>query len=249
MTFLGSGTSSGVPVVTCRCAVCRSTDPRDRRLRPSVLLEWEGASVLIDTSTDLREQALRVRLTRIDAVLYTHAHADHILGLDELRMYNWRQQSAIRAYGAPDTLRALARTFWYAFEPPPPGGSKPSLDLTPVDGPFELLGRTVIPIPVVHGTETIFGYRIGSFAYLTDASQVPDTSRPLLERLDVLVLGALRPRPTPATCTSPRRSTKQPASARAARSSPTSATRCRTARFRPHYPRGSSWDGTDWSHG
>ena len=116
VTFLGTGTSTGVPVLTCRCSVCTSTDPRDKRLRPSVLLEWDGASVLIDTGTDLREQGLRHDLRRVDAVLYTHAHADHVLGLDELRLFNWKQRGAIPVYGSALTLSMIRRTFWYVFE-------------------------------------------------------------------------------------------------------------------------------------
>jgi phosphoribosyl 1,2-cyclic phosphate phosphodiesterase len=197
VTFLGTGTSTGVPVPTCSCAVCASSDPRDRRLRPSILVEWDGASVLVDTSTDLRTQALRVPIARIDAVLYTHHHADHILGLDELRLYNWRQRGAVPAYGLPDTLDRLARTFWYVFEDVESGGAKPAIERHRVDGPFPLLGRTVIPVPVEHGALSILGYRIGRFAYLTDVSGIPSSSYPLLRDLDVLVLSALRPRPHP----------------------------------------------------
>jgi len=197
ITFLGTGTSTGVPVLTCDCAVCRSEDPRDRRLRPSVLLEWPGAHVLIDTSTDLREQALRHRISRIDAVLYTHHHADHVLGLDELRLYNWRQRGPVPVFGAPGTLEALGRTFWYVFEEVPVGGGKPAITRHAVTGPFPLLDRTVEPITVLHGTLPIHGYRLGRFAYLTDASRIPEDSYQRLLGLDVLVLNALRPRPHP----------------------------------------------------
>jgi phosphoribosyl 1,2-cyclic phosphate phosphodiesterase len=195
VTFLGSGTSTGVPVVTCRCEVCRSDDPRDRRLRPSIVMEWEEASVLVDTSTDLRQQALRHGLGRIDAVLYTHHHADHILGVDELRLYNWRQRGPVVVYGSRPTLEALKRTFWYVFDPDESAGTRPMLDPRVVDAPFELHGATVVPVPVMHGRYEILGYRIGRFAYLTDVSAIPSSSYPLLEDLDVLVLSALRPRP------------------------------------------------------
>jgi phosphoribosyl 1,2-cyclic phosphate phosphodiesterase len=197
VTFLGTGTSTGVPVLTCSCEVCRSSDPRDRRLRPSVLLEWDGASVLIDTSTDLRQQALSLPIRRVDAVLYTHHHADHVLGLDELRLYNWRQRGAVPVYGLPDTLAALARTFWYVFEDVQVGGGKPAVDPRTIDGPFTVSGRRVLPVPLLHGTLPILGYRIESFAYLTDVSRIPDDSYALLRGLDVLVLNALRPRPHP----------------------------------------------------
>ena len=197
LTFLGTGTSTGVPVPTCDCEVCRSDDPRDKRLRPSVLLEWDGATVLVDTSTDLRQQVLRLGLGRLDAVLYTHAHADHVFGLDEIRMFNWRRGGAMPVYGSPATLDALRRTFWYVFEDVEAGGGKPLLELHPVEGPFELLGRTVVPIPLEHGRLPIFGYRVGDLAYLTDVSAIPETSYPLLDRLDVLVISALRHRPHP----------------------------------------------------
>lgn len=197
VTFLGTGTSTGVPVPTCDCEVCRSTDPRDQRLRPSVLLEWDGAAVLVDTSTDLRRQALDHGLKRLDAVLYTHAHADHVFGLDELRLFNWRKGGAMPVYGSPVTLAAIRRTFWYVFEETEAGGGKPLLDLHEVEAPFALFGRTVIPVPLQHGRLPITGWRIGTFAYLTDVSSIPETSYALLEGLDVLVLSALRFRPHP----------------------------------------------------
>jgi phosphoribosyl 1,2-cyclic phosphate phosphodiesterase len=197
VTFLGTGTSTGVPVPTCTCDVCRSSDPRDARLRPSVLLRWDGASVLVDTSTDLRQQALRLGLMGLDAVVYTHAHADHVFGLDELRMFNWRRGGAIPVYASALTLAAIRRTFWYAFEDVEAGGGKPLLELHEVDAPFALLGRTVVPVPLQHGSLPILGYRIGGFAYLTDVSAIPEASYALLENLDVLVLSALRLRPHP----------------------------------------------------
>ncbi len=196
-TFLGTGTSSGVPVPTCECRVCRSSDPRDRRLRPSVLLAWDDASVLLDTSTDLREQALRYGIGRVDAVLYTHAHADHVLGLDDLRIYNWRQRGPIPLYGSASTLEALSRTFWYVFDEEPGESTRPIVDRRPIDGPFTLHARQVVPIPLMHGRLPVLGYRLGRFAYLTDVSRIPEASYELLERLDILVLSALRERPHP----------------------------------------------------
>lgn len=197
VTFLGTGTSTGVPVPTCDCRVCRSEDGRDRRLRPSVHLEWDDTSVIIDTSTDLRQQVLREEIGRIDAVLYTHAHADHILGLDELRLYNWRQRGPVPVYGSARTLAALKRTFWYVFEENGSETRRPAIEPREIESPFELLGRRVTPVPLMHGDLPIFGYRIGGFAYLTDVSRIPVESYGLLENLKVLVLNALRERPHP----------------------------------------------------
>jgi phosphoribosyl 1,2-cyclic phosphate phosphodiesterase len=193
--FLGTGTSSGVPSITCDCRVCTSEDPRDNRTRPSILMEWDGHVVLVDTSSDFRQQALRTGMHRLDAVLYTHAHADHIMGLDDIRIFNWRQRMAMPAYGQQEALDAVARTFWYVFEDTQKGGGKPLVDMHPVDGPFELLGRTVTPVPVFHGEMPIYGYRVGNFAYLTDVSRVPDESLDLLQGVEVVVLSALRPTP------------------------------------------------------
>ncbi len=183
--------------MTCTCRVCVSEDPRDRRLRPSVLVEWEGASVLLDTATDLRQQALRHGIRRVDAVLYTHAHADHMFGFDDLRLFSWRLGRPVPLYAPEDTLAALRRTFWYAFEETPPGSTKPRVELREVRETFDLCGREVVPVPVFHGTIPILGYRIGRFAYLTDVSEIPAASYALLEGLDILVLSALRLRPHP----------------------------------------------------
>ncbi len=197
ITFLGTGTSTGVPVLTCECAVCTSDDPRDIRLRPSVMLEWDGASVIIDSSPDFRQQALRYGISRVDAVLYTHSHADHLLGLDDLRIYNWVQGGAIPVFGTGDTLDALQRTFWYAFSDEPSQSTRPTVGLNVIEAPFELLGAEVIPIPLMHGSMPIIGYRIGTFAYITDASLIPPASIKMLTGLNTLVLNALRERPHP----------------------------------------------------
>jgi len=197
VTVLGSGTSTGVPVIGCGCKVCTSADPRNRRTRPGLWLEWPGASVLVDTPTDLREQALRERIPRVDAVLYTHAHADHIFGLDDLRIYNFRQRASIPCYGRAETLARLRRTFAYVFEEGEEGGGKPKLELIEIDGAFELRGERIVPIPVRHGGSTVVGYRLRDFAYVTDVSAIPAASLPLLAGLDVLILGALRYRPHP----------------------------------------------------
>ncbi len=198
VTFLGTGTSLGVPVVGCTCATCTSSDPRNRRTRTSVALALGDRRALIDTSPDLRQQALACGLNRIDAVLYTHAHADHVLGLDDLRIYSLRQKEPIPLYGSGATLASLRRTFWYAFDEAPSVATRPQVRLVEVDGSFDLWGRKFDMIPVWHERARIHGFRLGVFAYLTDASSIPDESRPLLRGLDVLVLNALRRRPHPA---------------------------------------------------
>ena len=200
VTFLGTGTSMGVPMIGCTCAVCTSTDPRDTRARPSILVRLaSGAAILVDTSSDLRAQALRFKLTRIDAVLYTHSHADHILGLDELRRFNTLQKGPIPLFGDQRTMTDLRRIFDYAFQAPREPGHEYLPQLVPfiLDGPICVAGTEVRPVPVTHGARTIFGFRFGRFAYLTDCCAIPDASWPLLEGLDVLVLDALRRRPHP----------------------------------------------------
>lgn len=201
VTLLGTGTSTGVPQIGCSCRVCTSDDPRDRRLRAGVLIrvgaagDADGGTIVIDTSPDLRQHALTHRISRLDAVLYTHSHADHVYGLDDVRVFNFLQRSDIPLYGSFETLEIIRRFYWYAFEPGEEGGGKPRLRMIPVREPFELLGRRVVPVPVWHGSTEVFGYRMGDFALVTDVNWIPDESLELLTGLDVLVLGALRHRP------------------------------------------------------
>jgi len=197
VTMLGSGTSTGVPVIGCDCAICTSSDPRNRRMRPGLKLEWDGHVVLVDAPTDFREQALRFGVPRVDAVLFTHHHADHIFGLDDLRIFNFRQHALIPCYGSRETLDNLRRVFAYAFEDGQEGGGKPQLDLREIAGPFELLERAVTPVPVLHGEMEVLGYRFGAFAYVTDVSRIPEPSYDLLAGVETLILGALRYRPHP----------------------------------------------------
>jgi phosphoribosyl 1,2-cyclic phosphate phosphodiesterase len=196
VTILGSGTSHGVPMIGCSCAVCRSDDPRDKRSRPSICLEVEqGPSVLVDTSTDLRQQALAHGLGRVDAILFTHSHADHIMGLDDVRRFNQMQKSAIPAYADPVTVAALKQAFFYIFDPATEkGGGLPQIVLHEVDGPFAIAGLPVQPVPLIHGTRPILGYRFGNFAYLTDCNRIPDETWPLLEGVEIMILDALRHR-------------------------------------------------------
>jgi phosphoribosyl 1,2-cyclic phosphate phosphodiesterase len=197
ITMLGSGTSTGVPVVGCDCVVCTSEDPRNRRLRPGIKLDLPGGTIVVDTSPDFREQALRHDIRHVDAVLYTHPHADHVFGLDDLRVYNFRQGATIPCFGSATTIARLRQIFSYVFEEGQEGGGKPRLDLRTVAGPFELLGETIVPVPVWHGTMPVHGYRIGSFALVTDVNRIPDESFELLEGVELLVLSALRYRPHP----------------------------------------------------
>ncbi|MCX6549995.1 MAG: MBL fold metallo-hydrolase [Acidobacteria bacterium] len=198
VTFLGTGTSHGVPMIGCRCGTCLSADPRDRRLRPSVYLALaDGTRVLVDTTPDLRQQALAHDITRVDAILYTHCHADHVMGLDEVRRFNTLQHAAIPCYGDARTMGDLRRTFAYIFESTDPGGGVPQIHLYTLGGPFSLGRQEFIPVPVMHGRRTILGFRLGGFAYLTDCSGIPDSSWSLLRGLDTLVIDALRHRPHP----------------------------------------------------
>lgn len=199
VTFLGTGTSHGVPMIGCTCDTCRSDDPRDRRLRPSIYVQVEqGPAILVDTATDLRQQALTYALPRVDAILFTHSHADHVMGIDEVRRFNVMQRGAIPAYADARTAADLRRMFDYIFSPPAElGGGVPQIDLHLIDGPVAIGGVQVRPIPVLHGRLPVLGFRFGSFAYLTDCNGIPDSSFALLHGLDVLVLDALRHRPHP----------------------------------------------------
>src|SRR5437773_9583363 len=212
VTVLGSGTSHGVPAIGCDCAVCRSTDPRDRRTRPSILIELQTEapqpalartvrSILVDTSTDLRAQALAQNVRRVDAILFTHSHADHVLGLDETRAFNRIQQTTIGCYASAETEADLRRTFGYIFAGPrQEGGGVPQLRLFSIAGPFTMGGAEIVPVPLFHGELPVLGFRVGRFAYLTDCNRIPEASWPLLmDRggIRILLLDALRESPHP----------------------------------------------------
>ena len=186
-------------MIGCDCAVCRSEDPRDKRMRPSILIELDsGLTLLVDTTPDLRMQALAHRLRRLDALLFTHSHFDHIAGLDETRRFNVLMGTPLPVFGDGPTLEDLARVFSYAFERGKPrGGGVPDLRLWTIGGPFCIAELEIVPVPIYHGTRTILGYRFGGLAYLTDCSGIPDASLALLRDLDTLVLDALRRRPHP----------------------------------------------------
>jgi phosphoribosyl 1,2-cyclic phosphate phosphodiesterase len=198
LTVLGSGTSMGVPTIGCDCAVCSSSDPHDRRTRPSILIEYEGRVVLIDTTPDFREQAIREHIQRLDAVLYTHTHADHILGIDDLRPLSFRHRpNKVPLYARPEATDFLRNMFRYIFEQDYKFGGIAELELKSIDGPIQLFGATFDPVIVIHGETEIYGYRFGSAAYLTDFSDIPADSFAQLHGLDILFLDALRHKPHP----------------------------------------------------
>jgi phosphoribosyl 1,2-cyclic phosphate phosphodiesterase len=197
LTVLGSGTSMGVPTLGCHCAVCESADPRDKRTRPSALLSYGGRNVVIDTTPDFRYQAMRAGMDRLDAVIYTHGHADHILGLDDIRPFNLKQRSAVPIYGAAETLETLRRQFAYIFDEAPTESLLPGVRLHSIDGPFDLFGLRIVPVPALHGTQPVLGFRFGRAAYLTDFIRVPEESKRLLHGLDNFILDALRYVPHP----------------------------------------------------
>lgn len=201
LTFLGTGTSMGVPTLGCDCAVCHSTDPHNRRTRPSIRLEYGGHSVLVDTGPDFHAQAVREGVRRVDAVLYTHGHADHVLGFDDLRPLSFHVQGGLPLYADDATASTIERIFEYTFrkEDRYPTSARVKIhriDTTAGAG-FDLFGACFQRIPVTHGRQEITGYRFGSAAYLTDMSDIPAESVPLLQNLDVLVLDALRRDPHP----------------------------------------------------
>ncbi len=196
--ILGSATSTGVPIIGCGCPVCTSANPRNKRTRCSLFVEAGGKNILIDTSTDLRCQALRHGITRLDAVLYTHSHADHTHGIDELRVYNFVNKTSIRCYGNAQTIDNIKNNFKYIFDGVESAGGKPNLILTAISGEFDFEGIGITPVDVYHADWTILGYRIGGMAYLTDCSGIPERSWDKLGGLDVLIISALRYKPHPA---------------------------------------------------
>ena len=197
VTILGSGTSTGVPMVGCHCPVCTSDDLRDNRTRTSLLVENNGKYLLVDTATDLRSQAIREKIPAIDAVLYTHPHADHIHGIDDLRGFHFISREIIPCYATADTLAEIDSKFSYIFTGHATYGYHQLLEPHPLTGPFTLFGVNIIPVPLLHGSMQSTGFRFGNFAYLTDCSSIPAESMQLLAGLDILVIDALRHTPHP----------------------------------------------------
>ena len=198
LTVLGSGTSMGVPTLGCDCAVCHSTDAHDKRTRPSIMLEYSGKVVLIDTTPDFYTQAIRENIKHVAAVIYTHTHADHILGIDDLRPFSYQHKPAkLPLYARPESAAFLRRMFSYIFDADYKFGGLAQLELRPIDGPFDVFGVQFHPVGLIHGDAQINGYRFGSAAYLTDHSEIPESSMHQLEGLDILFLDALRHKPHP----------------------------------------------------
>jgi phosphoribosyl 1,2-cyclic phosphate phosphodiesterase len=188
----------GVPTIGCDCRVCHSADPHDKRTRPSVMLQYNDHVVLVDTTPDFREQAIREHIDRLDAVIYTHAHADHILGLDDLRPLSFhRPDGRIPLYANERTEKVIRTVFRYIFDSDYKYGGLAQVEMRPIEGPFELFGARFLPVTVLHGDAEIYGFRFGSAAYLTDFSTIPEESFAQLENLDILFLDALRHKPHP----------------------------------------------------
>lgn len=192
ITFLGTGTAQGIPVINCSCSVCKSENPLNNRLRTSILIQTKQTSILIDTTPDLRQQMLRHPVDRIDAVLYTHSHADHIYGLDTLRRYNQIQNERIPTYANLATMQRLKKIFDYAFGERELNLGLPNLSSNYINGVFSINELEITPIDLFHGNQTILGFRIGDFAYCTDVSSIPEQSYTKLQNLKTLVLNALR---------------------------------------------------------
>lgn len=186
-------------MIGCDCPVCTSDDPRDKRTRPGIAVDYGDRMFLVDTAPELRLQCVANRIRRLDAVLFTHHHADHVSGLDDLRRFNWLMDRPIRCYGLPHTVDVIRGSFRYAFEEDPEYPSqKPELELLPIDDrPLDIFGKTIIPIPLMHGPLPVLGYRFGPIAYCTDCNFIPEASTELLHGLDTLILDGLRRRPHP----------------------------------------------------
>jgi phosphoribosyl 1,2-cyclic phosphate phosphodiesterase len=196
LLVLGCGTSMGVPMIGCECAVCTSANPRNQRMRPSVLLQVPGGNILIDTGPELRLQLTRARINLVQAVLFTHYHADHLFGLDDVRLFPYKLNGPLPVYAHADTQAVIRSVFSYAFRPPTgnPQLVVPQLELRPLtDEPLEVLGETITPIPLIHGKFHVYGFRISNVAYCTDVSEIPDGSWEKLQNLETLILDCLRP--------------------------------------------------------
>ena len=195
IVFLGTGTSYGVPMIGCECSVCTSDNPKNSRMRSSILVSGRECNILIDAAPELRIQCLNNAVKKVDAVLLTHPHADHVLGLDDLRHFNLRYKTNIPVYGSQETMNHIYKMFSYVFEKTLSESSKPEFTLKPINGILNISGQKIIPIEVMHGQEKVIAYRLDNFAYVTDVSYIPSDSMDKLRGLDLLILDALRMRP------------------------------------------------------
>ena len=201
IVILGSGTSMGVPTLGCACRGCTSGDPHDRRTRPSIAIQWEDHTVVIDTGPDFRQQALREGLTHVDAVLYTHSHADHILGLDDLRPLSFLEKEKIPLYADDAAAKVIERVFNYTFDPDALYATRARVEMHRLNASVAIQGKIFERVPLIHGEMEVAGFRFGNAAYLTDMNDIPRSSLPLLRELDVLILDALRREPHPSHAT------------------------------------------------
>ncbi len=195
LEILGSGTSTGIPMLACQCRTCTSADPRDQRFRASALIRWGSESVVIDTTPEFRLQMLRADVRQLSAVLLTHNHADHIHGFDDLRAYAFAGSGPVPIYGSPETIEWVRNHFSYIWDAKQAGGGLPQVELRPVVTEFEFRGLRIVPVPLKHGILDVYGYRVGNLAYLSDLSELPAVSLPLLRGVEILVVDAVRYRP------------------------------------------------------
>ncbi len=196
ITFLGTGASPGIPMLGCECPVCISPNPKNKRLRASILVQNNGSNFLVDASSDLRQQCLKNDVKNVDAIFFTHHHADHILGIEELRAFYFFQKKAIPCYGNEETFEEIKKTFHYIFEPTDYQGTVSQLDLLPVNGELINFAELKIkPLEIDHGSLKIIGYKFNNAAYITDCNHVPEKTEPELKGLDLLILNALRYKP------------------------------------------------------
>jgi len=192
ITFLGTGTSQGVPIIACRCKVCKSKNIKDQRLRSSILVEFDKRTIVVDTGPDFRQQMLNTKVSRMDAVLFTHSHRDHLSGLDDIRGFNYRMKRKVDLYCEDYVSKAIRKEFFYAFEEPKYPGV-PEMDINIIDeNPFTLFGQEIIPIRVFHHKMPVLGFRFNDFVYITDANRIPDSEKEKIRNCKVLVLNALR---------------------------------------------------------
>lgn len=190
--FLGTGTSHGVPVIGCTCKTCLSDNPKNKRMRSSLFLNVNNTDILIDTSPELRLQMLANNIENVDLVLFTHAHADHIMGFDDIRVINWQKGRPVPCYGQKNTLDKIKEAFDYIFDPPQIGGGIPQVSFHSIDSEFSFQNIPIIPLPVKHGKLDVFGYKIYNMAYITDCSYIPESTFELLDDIDLLIIDALR---------------------------------------------------------